>query len=413
MPQQGQNSKLTEKICSMLCDYKSVRFIKIRNVKLSIAYWIAVVFVALYVLLFTIILEKGYQSTATVSGTTSIKLKGTGSIGNESGPWQDLLPLDAMDLVQPAIEEDAFFVVTSRATTPNQTRQMDCEGNADVPECTAENTTLCNEYLYSWQSQGIFTGNCSANNRCEMYSWCPLENDSNPDIVNGVGDFTAFVKVDINFHAFDVSRNNYYDKYGSSPTDGYNLFSVDEMLSAATDGEVTSASDIAEDGAIVLVTSTWDCNLDHSEEECNPEFSFQRIDGADGTISSGFNFRTITYDTNEESRHLAKLMGIRFVFIAEGTAGKFNFAALTVTLGAGLAYLGVAAIIADLILERFLPESGIYMKQKTRELDGMTPGQMEKDTTDAHDDPQMELKTRVKTQDEVHLGIEIEAGQQR
>ena len=188
---------------------------------------VAVLFVALYVVMFTILWEKGYQDTAPVSGTTSIKLKGTGSIGNESGPWQELLPLDAMDLVQPSIEENAFFVVTARyhnqsvivqynhqwcdwcpipffgdyfrAITPNQTRQLDCEGNGDVPECSAENTTLCTQQLYSPESQGIFTGSCSTNGRCEMYSWCPLENDSNPDIVNGVGAFTAFVKVDIKF----------------------------------------------------------------------------------------------------------------------------------------------------------------------------------------------------------------------
>ena len=92
-----------------------------------------------------------------------------------------------------------WLYLYSRAITPNQTRQLDCEGNGDVPECTAENTTVCNQQLYSPESQGIFTGNCAANGRCEMYSWCPLENDSNPDIVNGVGAFTAFVKVDIKF----------------------------------------------------------------------------------------------------------------------------------------------------------------------------------------------------------------------
>ena len=66
---------------------------------------------------------------------------------------------------------------------------------------------------------------------------------------------------------------------------------------------------------------------------CNPEWIFERIDGQDGTISSGFNFRTVLYDTQEGSRYLSKLYGIRFVFVTEGTAGKFTFAALTVTLG--------------------------------------------------------------------------------
>ena len=130
------------------------------------------------------------------------------------------------------------------------------------------------------------------------------------------------------------------------------------MLSLATKGEVTGVADVAERGAIILGTSIWNCDLDYPEEgtvltshwviwifiilfslnlcfcaECNPDFRFQRIDGREGSISSGFNFRTIHYDTDEQTRYLAKLMGIRFVFVTEGTAGKFNFAALTVTLG--------------------------------------------------------------------------------
>ena len=36
-------------------------------------------------------------------------------------------------------------------------------------------------------------------------------------------------------------------------------------------------------------------------------------------------------------------------------------------LTAGLAYLGMAGIVADLVLVRLLPESGEYAKQKTKE----------------------------------------------
>lgn len=67
--------------------------------------------------------------------------------------------------------------------------------------------------------------------------------------------------------------------------------------------------------------------------ECDPEWSFQRMDGHEGTISRGFNFRDITYDTDGQTRYLTKLIGIRFVFFIEGTAGRFSITALTLTLG--------------------------------------------------------------------------------
>jgi len=329
------------------CKYKSVRFVRIRDVRLSVLYWVTVLAVVLYVAIWTLLVEKGYQSSAPVSGTTSIKVKGSGSIGNESGPLLELLPLDAMDLV--AIEENAFFVVTSRVTTPNQTRGV-CEGNEDVQECSEADATPCTtqhidagtDAMYSWKSQGIFTGNCAANGRCEVYSWCPLEDDSTPDIVNGVGAFTTFVKVDINFQTFGVSRNNYGPENGPEPTFGYNSTVF---------------------GPLKANTATYPL------KECKPRYRFQRMDGDEGSISTGFNIRTITYGTDGRTRYLEKRMGIRFVFIIQGIAGRFNFAALTVTAGAGLAYLGLAAIVADLILVRFLPQSAEYTKQKIKEYD--------------------------------------------
>ena len=102
------------------------------------------------------------------------------------------------------------FVVTARSITPNQQRQFDCPGNEDVPFCTFEDTSNCTQYgtAYDPESQGLFTGNCSTNGRCQVFGWCPLEDDTNPELISGVGAFTAFVKIDINFEEFGVSRSN-------------------------------------------------------------------------------------------------------------------------------------------------------------------------------------------------------------
>ena len=116
--------------------------------------------------------------------------------------------------------------------------------------------------------------------------------------------------------------------------------------------------------------------MDNDENDCNPEFEFIRIDGADGTISTGYNFRTVTYDVTGTQRYLRKYYGLRFIFVTEGIAGQFDFAAMTVTFGAGLAYLGIAAVIADIVLERFLPESDNYVKQKHKDLNNGDPGQI-------------------------------------
>ena len=129
-------------------------------------------------------------------------------------------------------------------------------------------------------------------------------------------------------------------------------------------------------GAIVLMASKWECNFDRSIDNCNPDYSFQRIDGEVNSISNGFNFRSTTYSADMESRLLRKLVGFRTVFIVEGRGGRFNIVALSVTFGAGLAYLAVASLITDVFLERFMKHSDFYEGQKNRVLDDETIAEM-------------------------------------
>ena len=68
-------------------------------------------------------------------------------------------------------------------------------------------------------------------------------------------------------------------------------------------------------------------------------------------------------------RLLRKLYGLRIVFTTTGQARKFSFGALCVTFGAGVAYLGVASFLADIVLERFLPNSKELEAIKNRDHD--------------------------------------------
>ena len=147
-------------ILDAVCQYKSIRFIQVKNKKLACIYYSLILLVLAYVIGFTIIAEKGYQIKDEVAGTTGIKIKGSASIGNDTNhsSIQDILqltPLDAMDLVRPAMEENAFFLTTAMTVTPNQTRGL-CDGNLnEAPECTPQDTSACQEEFYAWDSQGI------------------------------------------------------------------------------------------------------------------------------------------------------------------------------------------------------------------------------------------------------------------
>ena len=92
----------------------------------------------------------------------------------------------------------------------------------------------------------------------------------------------------------------------------------------------------------------------------------KRSDDTPNTVSVGYNFRTVDYNPTQEYRVLKKLYGIRVIFIVDGRAGKFDWVVLSVTLGAGLAYLGIASVVSDIILENFLKESKTYVANKER-----------------------------------------------
>eukprot|EP01083_Nonionella_stella_P211178 763841_1 len=305
---------MCDRFTDAFCQYQSIRFITVKNKKLASIYYLILFLVLIYVIGYTIIANKGYQAIDDVSGSTSIKIKGSGSIGNGSS----LLPLDSMDLVNPSNELNAFFITTAITSTRNQT-QTTCNGDEDAPLCTHTDTSNCTEQYFSPNAQGIYTGNCGSNNRCQLFTWCPVEDDSVMDIVENIGNFTVFVKIDVSFDRFGIKRTNTYDVLGTgAPVFGLNLFTINEMLNAATDGKVSNYKDIATSGAILLVSSHWNCDFDENVNKCVPHFTFERVDDLAETISYGFNFRTVNYDVTKKYRLLEKLHGLRVMFLIEG-----------------------------------------------------------------------------------------------
>ena len=114
-----------------------------------------------------------------------------------------------------------------------------------------------------------------------------------------------------------------------------------------------------------MFESKWDCDLDSATSDCVPNYIISRLDNQTDSISSGFNFRTAFYEDDCKRRTLKKLHGIRIIFFTSGTGGQFDLASLTITLGAGLFWIGVASVLTDIVLENFLPESVVYDKAKT------------------------------------------------
>lgn len=136
---------------------------------------------------------------------------------------------------------------------------------------------------------GIETGRCVMSvGQCEITGWCPVEIDSPSSTVQlqGVQNFTIFIKCNVRFPSFGVSLTNvgignstaaYLQNCRWNPQSDYYcpIFTLQDII--AQTGS-TYASYAAE-GGVVAINIRWDCDLDRAAGNCRPVFGFTRCAG--------------------------------------------------------------------------------------------------------------------------------------
>lgn len=351
---------------------------------------LAVVFA--YVVGFTLVAKKGYQATVPAVGSIALKVKGIAS--RPSPPGSNAPPelWDASDLT--VYDATSVFVATNIMRT-EQARGV-CPGTHEDEACAlpsgrheGEASTECREGAVS--RSGAQTGRCvpasfslgdeeMTRGACEVRGWCPGEPDADALApLENVGNFTVFLRTDVRFpgmrdkfgRTFDVTNAN-----GTEPTLGWNLFTLDEIL---TMGGV-SYEDVKATGADLQMNIYYDCDLDNALEACVPRMPFEvmRIDTADSSLSHGYNARWLSavkgdgpkaskgtkFDENADTRALVKASGPRIRVSITGVGRRFDLEQLTTVVGAGVALMGIATAVVDVLLLYVLPKRAKYFGLK-------------------------------------------------
>jgi len=209
----------------------------------------------------------------------------------------------------------------------------------------------------------MMNGSCTDGTYCDIYAWCPMEDDSSPAqiMLSGVENFTIFAKVNIAYPRFNAATSNAEYSLNSR-----NLFSVDTMLRKLN--PPLTLSNVQRRGAVLLGTLDYSCDLNSGswQNNCQPEFKFMRIDTSN--FSSGFNYRRIVEDPTSPTRKLYKLWGIRVIFHVHGMGGKFNVVPLFTAIGAGMALMSIATIITDFVLQHLMPNKNTFQKLKFQQV---------------------------------------------
>ncbi|XP_075835876.1 P2X purinoceptor 4 isoform X1 [Microtus pennsylvanicus] len=345
---------------AFLFEYDTPRIVLIRSRKVGLMNRLVQLLILAYVIGWVFVWEKGYQETDSVVSSVTTKAKGV-AVTNTSELGFRIW--DVADYVIPAQEENSLFIMTNMIITVNQT-QSTCP---EVPDRTTicSSDSNCTLGSTGTHSNGVGTGRCVPFNEsvktCEVAAWCPVENDAGVPMRNILPNVTS-----------SYLKSCIYD----AQTDPFcPIFRLGKIVEDAGH----SFQDMAVEGGIMGIQVKWDCNLDRAASLCLPRYSFRRLDTRDleHNVSPGYNFRFAKYYrdlTGNEQRTLIKAYGIRFDIIVFGKAGKFDIIPTMINVGSGLALLGVATVLCDVIVLYCMKKRYYYRDKKYKYVEDYEQG---------------------------------------
>ncbi|XP_058861939.1 P2X purinoceptor 4-like [Acipenser ruthenus] len=313
-----------------LWDYNTVKYLKIRSVKLASLQWsiYGIIFISICVMLFY---YKEYQKHDNLVSSVTTKMKGVAVTNDDR--WYRIL-LDAADHSALSQGKDSFFVVTNAVVTENQRQGICSEGPESGTTCSSDKN--CTKGYTNPKSNGVQTGTCyEFTKTCEVFAWCPTEKSRDapkPAIFGSAENVTIFIKNNIGFINFNYTKRNILPELNETylqncifnrTTDPYcPKFRLRDIVQEA--GE--DFTEMAVEGGVIAIQIKWECNLDWLLSKCVPEYSFRRLDEKNShkTLYPGLNFRFARYykQNRVEARTLFKVYGIRFDVMVTGKVIK-------------------------------------------------------------------------------------------
>jgi len=364
----------------------------------ALLYYSIVAIVLAYVVGFSIVLKKGYQASTPAAGSVAVKVKGVSVKRQPGNVAEPFVLYDATDLT--VYDNGGVFIATNIMRT-EQARGR-CLGTYHDEACIpgGPDVNNCTEGFLS--RTGMQTGHCNASkvqpgmHRCEVIGWCPGEPEEDEiSPLGNVGNFTLFLRTNVKFPGMqdaDGKTLEFTNANGTVPTFGWNLFSLNDILGFGG----IRYEDIQATGADVVMNIYFDCDLDLGMEKCGPRLPFEvvRLDTPNSELSRGYNMRWLSavsfvpdvesapdavFDVGGDTRAVVKAFGPRIRVQITGQGRRWDLMRLTTTLGAGLALLGVATLVVDLLLLYVLPLKHTYQGLKyqmygAEEEEGVTTG---------------------------------------
>lgn len=357
-----------ESVLSVLFDYQTNKIVSIKSKKVGIINKLLQLIVVGYLVIWVMIIQKGYQQVD--RGLFSVTTSLTGVSLTNSRVW------DVEDVVVPAKENKQFFVSTKVVVTNHQVQSVCAEDRfVKAARCNHDSDCLPAGRTFPL-GNGISDGTCNLTSRtCNIYAWCPTISDEkmpgSHQTLEGVANFTVLIKNQVFFSTYQVKRSNVegsqfdltHCRYDSNTNKFCPVFQLGSIVEEALSKQTTVLhfDDIKEEGAVIAIRIKWDCNLDYSVDDCTPTYAFDRLDE-----SGGYNhYYTNNYFVgNQAERQLIKAYGILFVVLVDAEARRFDIIETLYNLGSSLAILVVAQVICDFIITYIMSRREFFKSHK-------------------------------------------------
>ncbi|KAM9193988.1 P2X purinoceptor 2 isoform 1-T1 [Dugong dugon] len=366
----GAARRLARGCWSAFWDYETPKVIVVKNRHLGVVYRAVQLLILLYFVWYVFIVQKSYQDTET-GPESSIITKVKGISTSEHKVW------DVEEYVRPPEGGSVFSIITRIEVTPSQALGT-CPESMRVSNAICDSDKDCVAGELDMLGNGLRTGRCvpyyyGASKTCEVSGWCPVEDGASVSQFLGkmAPNFTILIKNSIHYPKFQFSKGNIAsgkDDYLKHCTfdEASNLYCPIFKLGFIVEQAGENFTELAHKGGVIGVIINWHCDLDLSASNCNPKYSFRRLDPKHIPASSGYNFRFAKYYkvNGTTIRTLIKAYGIRIDVIVHGQAGKFSLIPTIINVATALTSVGVGSFLCDWILLTFMNKNKVYSHKK-------------------------------------------------
>ncbi|KAG8514949.1 P2X purinoceptor 4 [Galemys pyrenaicus] len=409
-------------LTAFLFEYDTPRIVLIRSRKVGLMNRAVQLLILAYVVGWVFVWEKGYQETDSVVSSVTTKAKGV-AVTNTSNLGFRIW--DVADYVIPAQEENSLFIMTNMIVTTNQTQGLCPEVPEKTTMCDSD--ANCTTGSTSTHSNGVQTGRCVQFNKtlktCEVAAWCPVENDlevprrnilpnitttylksctydagTDPfcpifrlgQIVESAGHSFQDVAVEggimgIQIHwacnldraaalclpRYSFRRLDTRDlSHNVSP--GYNFRWEPGVSGAAGPDNLLPAERMQHLPPAPPASASLPRGCRHTAQAGGVQGGDPpSVHGPGGGGPAAVHLRCAArfakyYKdlSGTEHRTLTKAYGIRFDIVVFGKAGKFDIIPTMINVGSGVALLGVATVLCDVVVLYCMKKKYYYREKK-------------------------------------------------